>query len=100
LNDPANIIREKFGANYVFTDAKENTDMIAKMLESGWAETIYEDDEARIVKIREEKGDPPPEAVEDEAPPTEEELKQLEEEEKAANNAQNTNTNEDETEGN
>lgn len=100
MNDPANIIREKFGANYVFTDAKENTDMIAKMLESGWAETIYEDDEARIVKIREEKGEPPPEAVEDEAPPTEEELKQLEEEEKAANNAQNINVNEDETEGN
>ncbi len=28
--DPAPLIRDKFGANYIFADAKENTDMIAK----------------------------------------------------------------------
>lgn len=78
-------IREKFGAEYIFADARENEDMIAKALESGWTEIVYEDDEARILKIREQKGDPPGNAVEDEAPPTPEELKQLEDEEKAAN---------------
>jgi hypothetical protein len=78
-------IREKFGAGYIFADAKENEDMIAKALESGWTDIVYEDDEARILKIRDQKGDPPGDSVEDQAPPTEEELKQLEEEEKAAN---------------
>lgn len=87
-------IREKFGADYIFADARENEDMIAKALESGWTEIVYEDDEARILKIREQKGDPPGNAVEDEAPPTPEELKQLEDEEKAAN--ANTTANDEE----
>ncbi|MBP7476574.1 MAG: hypothetical protein KA810_15090, partial [Pyrinomonadaceae bacterium] len=30
IDDPAPMIREKFGARYIFADAKENTDMIAK----------------------------------------------------------------------
>jgi hypothetical protein len=34
--DAAPLIREKFGAEYVFADAKENEDMVAKLLESGW----------------------------------------------------------------
>lgn len=83
-DDAGPIIREKFGANFVFADAKENDDMIAKMLESGWAETVYEDEEARIIKIRDVKGEPPQGAV-DEAPPTPEEEKQLDDEEKAEN---------------
>ena len=29
IDDPAPLIRDRFGANYIFTDAKENTDMIA-----------------------------------------------------------------------
>ena len=33
--------------------------MIAKALDSGWVETIYEDDEARLFKIRAEKGEAP-----------------------------------------
>jgi len=57
-DEAAPVIREKFGANYIFADAKENEEMIAKALESGWAEVIYEDDEARILKIREQKGKP------------------------------------------
>ena len=59
IDDPAPMIREKFGANYIFADAKENTDMIAKALDSGWVEMIYEDDEARLLKIREVKGERP-----------------------------------------
>jgi hypothetical protein len=86
--DAAPLIREKFGAEYVFADAKENEDMVAKLLESGWVDTIYEDDEARILKIREAKGDPPKDAAADE-PETEEEKRILDEEE--ANGSPNDN---------
>ena len=92
IDDPAPVIREKFGANYIFADAKENTDMIAKALESGWVETIYEDDDARLLKIRAVKGDAPNEAKDD-APPTPEEQKILDEEER--NDAKNVNANTD-----
>ncbi len=94
IEDPAPIIREKFGSRYIFTDAKENEDMVAKCLESGWCEVTYEDDEAMFLKIRDVKGEPPNDAVDD-APLTPEEQKQLDEEEKAAN-AANTNQNVDE----
>lgn len=97
IDDAAPIIREKFGSNWIFTDAKENDDMVAKLLESGWVEIPYQDDEGRILKIRDQKGDPPKEAADDDAPPTPEELKQLEEEEKAEN-AKKANTNEEEDE--
>ena len=56
--------------------------MIAKALESGWVDMVYEDDEARILKIRDEKGEPAKDSV-DEAPPTPEEEKILDEEENA-----------------
>ena len=87
IDDAAPIIRDKFGARYVMTDAKENEDMIAKLLDSGWAEMVYEDDEARFLKIRDAKGDIPKDAVEDDAPPTPEELKELEDLEKKDNTA-------------
>ncbi len=76
------LIRERFGARYVFVDAKENEQMIAKLLDSGWGDIVYEDDEARIVKIRESKGDPPVLGGEQE---TEEEKRLLDEEERKAN---------------
>jgi hypothetical protein len=58
---------------------------------------IYEDDEARILRIRPQKGEPAKDAVETDAPPTPEEEKQLDEEEKAANTANRT-ANDDEDE--
>lgn len=88
-DDPAPLIRERFGAKYVFADAKENTDLIAKLLASGWAETVYEDSDARILLIRDEKGVPDDGA--DEEPETEEEKKLLDEME--ANDATNANAN-------
>jgi len=81
VDDPAPIIRDKFGSHYIFADAKENTDMIAKALESGWVETIYEDDEARLLKIRDVKGEPPADSADDESE-TPDEKKALDEEEK------------------
>lgn len=87
-DDPASVIRERFGAKYIFADAKENTDMIAKALESGWVEIIYEDDEARLFKIRDVKGEPPDEAK-DEPPATDEEKKALDDEERNDNGVVN-----------
>ena len=95
IDDPAPVIREKFGANYIFADAKENTDMIAKALESGWVETIYEDDEARLLKIRDVKGEAPDE-TKDEPTETPEEKQILDEQERNANRAKNVNTDDDE----
>lgn len=86
VEDPAPAIRDRFGANYIFADAKENIDMIAKALDSGWVETVYEDDEARILKIRAVKGEPS-DAAKDQTPATEEENKILDEQEKNAVNA-------------
>ena len=82
--DAGPIIREKFGARFIFADAKENDDMIAKGLDSGWMEIVYEDDEARILKIRDQKGQSPA-ADAGESPETQEEKQQLDNEEKAAN---------------
>jgi hypothetical protein len=92
VDDPAPLIRDRFGANYIFADAKENVDMIAKALESGWVETIYEDDEARLLKIRPQKGAPPDETKTEE-PETDEEKKILDEEE--ANEPKNINAEEE-----
>ncbi|HYJ92483.1 MAG TPA: hypothetical protein VEV84_14330, partial [Pyrinomonadaceae bacterium] len=81
VDDPAPVIRDKFGAKYVFADAKENTDLIAKLLDSGWGEIAFEDEQARIVRIRDQKGEPPSDDL-NQAPETPEEKKILDEEEK------------------
>ncbi|NNE98757.1 MAG: hypothetical protein HKN25_07025, partial [Pyrinomonadaceae bacterium] len=41
IEDPGPVIVEKFDSRYVFSDAKENEDFLAKLLESGWADTVY-----------------------------------------------------------
>lgn len=99
IEEAAPIIRDKFGSRYIFSDAKENEDMVAKCLESGWCETAYQDDEGIFLKIRDQKGEAPKDAVED-APPTPEEMKQLDEMEKkdAANDKQNANDEDEEDE--
>ena len=94
-DDPAPLIRERFGANYVFADAKENEEMIAKLLDSGWVDMVYEDDEARILKIRDVKGQPPQDATE-EPPETEEEKRILDAEENVPNANVNANIDDDE----
>lgn len=96
VEDAAPLIREKFGANYIFTDAKENDDMVAKLLESGWVDMVYEDDEARLLRIRPEKGETPKDAEEEpETSEEKEELDRLEREENA--NANFRKENDDET---
>ena len=88
-DDAAPVIREKFGARFIFADAKENEDMFAKLLESGWVEMAYDDSEAKILKIRDVKGEPPIESK-DETP---DEKKMLDEMEK--NNTLNLNLDEE-----
>ncbi len=88
VDDPGPLIRDKFGANWVFTDAKDNTELVAKLLDSGWGEMAYEDDEARIIKIRAQKGEPY-DAAKDDAPETPEEKKMLDDEERKAAANQN-----------
>ena len=97
ITEAAPVIREKFDSRWIFTDAKENEEMVAKCLESGWCEIAYQDDEAVFLKIRDVKGEKPSEAAEADAPPTPEEQKQLDEEEaNAAKSDQNADDNEDE----
>ena len=95
MKEAGPMIREKFGARFVFADAKENDDMIAKLLESGWGEIAYEDDEARFIRIRDVKGEAASDSVD--APETPEEKQQLDAEENAENanaaNAANTEEN-------
>ena len=88
VDDPGPQIKDKFGSRYVFADAKENTDLVAKLLDTGWGEMAYEDDEARFIRIRDQKGEPPKEDV-NQPPETEEEKRILDDMEKndAANNA-------------
>ena len=95
IDDPAPLIRDRFGSKYIFADAKENTDMIAKALESGWVETIYEDDEARLLKIRDVKG-VAPDDVKGQAPESPEEKKILDDEELKDTGNQNANVDDDE----
>lgn len=90
VEDAGPMIRERFGARHVFVDARENEDMVAKLLDSGWGEIVYEDDEARIIRIREEKGVPT--ELEDE-PETEEEKRILDEEERKFDANANANAN-------
>lgn len=97
IEDPAPMIRDKFGANYIFADAKENTDMIAKALDSGWAESVYEDQYARILKIRDVKGEPD-DAAKDEEPETEEEKRILDQEERNAAKTGNSKIDEEDLE--
>ncbi|HUF05482.1 MAG TPA: hypothetical protein VMM38_15080 [Aridibacter sp.] len=58
LDDPAPLITEKIGSRWVFADAEQNETFLAKLLESGWADIVYEDGEAYILKIRDQRGEP------------------------------------------
>jgi hypothetical protein len=82
-DEPGPIIKEKFGAHYVFSDIKRHPDMYAKAMESGWFEKIYEDDEDYVLKIRDQKGDAPQEAsaADSDDEPTSDEIKAAENEE-------------------
>jgi hypothetical protein len=69
--DPGPLMRDHFCvgegearrcARYVITD-HEHGDMFDNMLDSGWFEVAYEDEDCSVLRLRAEKGDPPPDNV-------------------------------------
>ncbi len=69
--DPGPLIKDRFGARYVFTDNGHDS-FFANAMESGWFDIVYEDTDCTILRIRDQKGEPPPEEPGD--VPTEEPL--------------------------
>ncbi|MFL6211101.1 MAG: hypothetical protein ACJ74W_19790 [Pyrinomonadaceae bacterium] len=62
-SDPGPLIRDRFGARYVFTDNEDVHDAFYDAaMDSGWFEEVYTDDNCTILHIRDEKGAPPPDA--------------------------------------
>jgi len=72
MEEAAPVIREKFGARWVFSD-NHHDDFYAKAMESGWFDKVYEDDDSFILKMRDVKGEPPAESsdgIDEAAAPT------------------------------
>lgn len=55
--DPGPLIRDRFGARYVFSD-NGHDDFFQHARESGWFDIVYEDAECTIMYIRDEKLEP------------------------------------------
>lgn len=58
--DPGPLIRDRFGAQYVFTD-NAHDDFSDNARASGWFEVVYEDTECTVLHIRDQKAEPEPE---------------------------------------
>ena len=61
--DPGPLIRDRFGARYVFTD-NSHDDFFDNAKASGWFEIVYEDRDCTILHIRNQKVEPEPEESE------------------------------------
>jgi hypothetical protein len=61
--DPGPLIRDRFGASYVFTDNSHDK-FYDSAIESGWFEVVYEDHDCTVLHIRDQKAEPPPEEPE------------------------------------
>lgn len=75
--DPGPLIKNRFGARYVFSD-NEHDSFFAHAMASGWFDIVYEDTDCTILRIRDEKGESPldegePVDVPTEEPPPDEE---------------------------
>lgn len=62
-DDPGPLIRDRFGARYVFSD-NEHQDFFTNARSSGWFDIVYEDAQCTIMRIRDEKPAPTPEKSE------------------------------------
>jgi hypothetical protein len=58
--DPGPLIRDRFGARYVFSD-NSHDDFFENARASGWFDVVYEDHDCTIMHIRDQKTEPPPE---------------------------------------
>jgi hypothetical protein len=64
--DPGPLIRDRFGATWVFSDNKKDHDSFYdNATRSGWFDVVYEDSDCRVFHIRDQKGEPPPEDKKD-----------------------------------
>jgi len=60
--DPAPIVRDRFGARYIFTDKEEvHDDFYFHATDSGWCDKVYDDEDCTVLYIRDQKGAPLPE---------------------------------------
>ncbi|GAC1402473.1 MAG: hypothetical protein NVSMB56_17460 [Pyrinomonadaceae bacterium] len=55
VDDPAPIIREKFGCNYVFTRNPSKNDFYQVAMDSGWFETVFKDEHCSVLHILDEQ---------------------------------------------
>jgi hypothetical protein len=55
--DPGPLIRDRFGARYVFTD-NAHDDFFDNAKASGWFEIVYEDRDCTVLHIRDQKAEP------------------------------------------
>lgn len=68
-SDPGPLIRDRFGARYIFTDnADEHNKFYTNAMESGWFEIVYEDAECSVLHILDQKQAEPPVEKNDETP--------------------------------
>lgn len=58
--DPGPLIRDRFGARYIFTDNNHH-DFYEHATDSGWFEVVYEDAQCTILRLRDQKLEPEPE---------------------------------------
>ena len=75
--DPGPLIKDRFGARYVFTDNGHDA-FLANAMGSGWFDIVYEDIDCMILRIRDQKGETTlgegdPGDIPDEEPPPNEE---------------------------
>ena len=64
-DDPGPLIRDRFGARYVFSDNLHH-DFFAAAQDSGWFEIVYEDKQCTVMRVRDQKLEPEPEEAEPE----------------------------------
>lgn len=58
--DPGPLIRDRFGARYVFTDnSDDHTKFYSRAMDSGWFEVAYEDRDCTVLHIRDQKVEKP-----------------------------------------
>jgi len=61
-DDPGPLIRDRFGARWVFSDNTSDHDAFYdNALRSGWFDRVYEDRDCSVLHIRDQKSEPPAE---------------------------------------
>ena len=69
--DPAPLIRDRFGARYVFSDTERVHDSFYyNAIQSGWFEEVFRDDACVVLRLRDQRQTPPVEPTPDDADDT------------------------------